>query len=58
MGDSPRHSPRSAYAQPGGIDTSLVEAESLRLPLLRSRTWRVRLPPCSRVFPNWGLPPL
>jgi TonB family protein len=30
MGDSPRHRPRSAYAQPGEIDTSLVEAESLR----------------------------
>src|SRR5580693_3351758 len=30
MGDSPRYRPRSAYAQPGEIDTSLVEAESLR----------------------------
>jgi len=30
MGDSPRHRPRGAYAQPGEIDTSLVEAESLR----------------------------
>src|SRR6516225_2453191 len=30
MGDSPRFRPRSAYAQPGEIDTSLVEAESLR----------------------------
>jgi TonB family protein len=30
MGDSSRHRPRSAYAQPGEIDTSLVEAESLR----------------------------
>src|SRR6516162_6326854 len=30
MGDFPRHRPRSAYAQPGEIDTSLVEAESLR----------------------------
>ena len=29
MGDSPRHRPRGAYAQPGEIDTSLVEAESL-----------------------------
>jgi TonB family protein len=29
MGDSPRYRPRSAYAQPGEIDTSLVEAESL-----------------------------
>ncbi len=29
MGDSPRYRPRSAYAQPGVIDTSLVEAESL-----------------------------
>ena len=27
--DSPRYRPRSAYAQPGEIDTSLVEAESL-----------------------------
>jgi len=30
MGDSPRYRPRSAYAQPGEIDTSLVEAESPR----------------------------
>src|SRR3974390_1896397 len=30
MGDSPRHRPRGAYAQPGEIDTSLGEAESLR----------------------------
>jgi TonB family protein len=30
MGDSPKYRPRSAYAQPGEIDTSLVEAESLR----------------------------
>jgi TonB family protein len=30
MGDFPRHRPRSAYAQPGEIDTSLVEAQSLR----------------------------
>src|SRR6476660_8364637 len=30
MGDSPRYSRRSAYAQPGEIDTSLIEAESLR----------------------------
>ena len=29
MADSPRYRPRSAYAQPGEIDTSLVEAESL-----------------------------
>ena len=27
MGDSPRHTPRSVYAQPGEIDTSLVEVE-------------------------------
>src|SRR5229473_4970238 len=30
MGDSPKYRPRSAYAQPGEIDTSLVEAESPR----------------------------
>src|SRR6266481_1564645 len=30
MGDSRKYRPRSAYAQPGEIDTSLVEAESLR----------------------------
>src|SRR5215469_10640782 len=30
MGDSPRHRPRGAYAQPGEIDTSLSVAESLR----------------------------
>src|SRR5215469_11262286 len=30
MGDSPRHRPRGAYAQPGEIDTSLLEAESLQ----------------------------
>src|SRR5215470_10927132 len=30
MGDSPRHRPRSAYAQPGEIDTSLLEAGSLQ----------------------------
>jgi protein TonB len=30
MGDSRRYRPRGAYAQPGEIDTSLVEAESLR----------------------------
>jgi TonB family protein len=30
MGDSPKYRPRTAYAQPGEIDTSLVEAESLR----------------------------
>jgi TonB family protein len=30
MGDSSRYRPRSAYAQPGEIDISLVEAESLR----------------------------
>src|SRR5215468_367400 len=30
MGDSPEYRPRSAYARPGEIDTSLVEAESLR----------------------------
>src|SRR6516164_8630466 len=30
MGDSPRHRPRGAYAQPGEIDTFLSEAESLR----------------------------
>jgi protein TonB len=30
MGDSPRYRPRSAYAQPGEIDASLVELESLR----------------------------
>jgi len=28
MQDSPKHRPRSAYAQPGEIDTSLVETES------------------------------
>ena len=26
MGDSPEYRPRSAYARPGEIDTSLVEA--------------------------------
>src|SRR5215471_6919794 len=30
MGDSPKHRPRGAYAQPGEIDTSLLEAESLQ----------------------------
>src|SRR6516164_2114782 len=30
MGDSPRHRPHGAYAQPGEIDTALVEAESLQ----------------------------
>lgn len=30
MEDFPRHRRRSAYAQPGEIDTSLIEAESLR----------------------------
>src|SRR6516164_6947602 len=30
MGDSPKHRPRGAYAQPGEIDASLLEAESLQ----------------------------
>src|SRR5260370_31324516 len=30
MGDSRKYRPRSAYAQPGEMDTSLVEAESPR----------------------------
>ena len=30
MGDSPRYRPRSSYARPGDIDTSLLEAESRR----------------------------
>ena len=50
MGDSPRYRPRSAYAQPGEIDTSLVEAESLRpRPAAKPNPNRPTLSPLSSI---------
>src|ERR1700704_4175987 len=50
MGDSPRYRPRSAYAQPGEIDTSLVEAESLRpRPAAKPNPNRPTLTPLSSI---------
>jgi TonB family protein len=50
MGDSPRYRPRSAYAQPGEIDTSLVEAESLRSrPAAKPNPNRPTLTPLSSI---------
>ncbi len=50
MGDSPRYRPRSAYAQPGEIDTSLVEAESLRpRPAAKLNPNRPTLTPLSSI---------
>jgi TonB family protein len=50
MGDSSRYRPRSAYAQPGEIDTSLVEAESLRpRPAAKPDQNRATLSPLSSI---------
>ncbi len=50
MGDSSRYRPRSAYAQPGEIDTSLVEAESLRpRPAAKADQNRATLTPRSSI---------
>src|SRR3981189_384203 len=50
MGDSPRYRPRSAYAHPGEIDTSLVEAESLRpRPAAKPNPNRPTLTPLSSI---------
>src|SRR6267378_2237097 len=50
MGDSPRYRPRSAYAQPGEIDTSLVEAELLRpRPAAKPNPNRPTLTPLSSI---------
>jgi TonB family protein len=50
MGDSPKYRPRSAYAQPGEIDTSLVEAESLRPRPAESRPSPLRANPSTQPF--------
>jgi protein TonB len=50
MGDSPKYRPRSAYAQPGEIDTSLLEAESLRpRPAAKPNPNRPALNPLSSI---------
>src|SRR5215475_10467233 len=59
MGDSRRQRPRSPYAQPGEIDTALVERESLRpstaaKPNLR-RSTPTALPNISESTPTAGL---
>jgi len=50
MGDSPKYRPRSAYAQPGEIDTSLVEAESVRPRPAESRPSPPRANPSAQPF--------